>query len=288
LTLSPQQRQELVRELSEIHWSFAGDYAFFTKNCATLLQQSLRLLLPGFAEQETLADDYLRPDHFFAALRKTSLVQDEKLASLDLAEQQGYYFSSTKAFYEKALEVVRAAMGDPDFDDIDDYLSQNPLVRRQNILADREYLARLGREPYLLDAQILLEELAVVRSERLLFAEGTRYFHQVDIDRKADEIHAQLTSDQARIFDDCLLKPVRQLTSPIPRLPGIPAPDELPEVEILGSECQESEGVQSLTEIMALLQGQNPEQWQRVILAARILGACLDNISFIKEIAVEK
>lgn len=123
LRLTSEQTEQIVRELSEIHWSFRGDYRFFTNNCATLLQDTLAAALAGAAEPEALAAGYLRPDAFFSALRDSDLVQYDVLNSLTEAERRGYFFRSARPYYQQAFETVRQAPGWSGPDSLQAYLA---------------------------------------------------------------------------------------------------------------------------------------------------------------------
>ena len=129
LQLDDMQREMMVRELAEIHWGFAGSYSFLTRNCATMMQNGLRASWPEFAMNDSMEDDYLRPDSFFEAIKAGPLADGSKLISLEQAEREGHYFSSTKPIYESALDLVRAAMQKPGFTDIESYLEIQPATR---------------------------------------------------------------------------------------------------------------------------------------------------------------
>ncbi len=281
LVLKQQQREQMVKELSEIHWHFSGDYSFFNQNCAGLLQQALKIHLPEVQTDEQLSGNFIRPDNLFAAARKSSLTQGDKLSSLQLAEQQGYYFSSTKPFYNEATVIVQNAMTQPEFTDLDNYLQLNPVHRLESIYKDVDYLARLKVDKHLLGAQLLLEELAFVRSERLLMAEATRYFQQLDNQEKIEKIHAQLNAQQAKLFDNCLLKPVQQITAPVKRLSGIPQAEDIPIIKPISSlDCQSIQGREQLAKLLSIVDigEQDKKQWQRVLNASQIVQLNQDNI----------
>lgn len=284
LILSQEQRQQLVRDLAEIHWSFTDNYNFFTRNCGTLLQQALRGLIPEYGEQPQLSDDYMRPDHFFNAARTSSLTENDRLSSLERAEQQGYYFSSTKVFYEQGLAVVIAAMAQPSFDDLEGYLDRHPGQRLQDIVSDTNYFTLLNKDTYLLEAQIILEELALVRSERLFLAEGSRYFQDLDITSAFDGYKAQLDERQWSLIEDCLLRPVQQVIQPIPRLAGIPdQTTTLPEMKLV-ADCQTAAARKQLSEILEIINTDHHEQWQRVTAAAHLLDETSQNILILQEL----
>lgn len=57
LRMDDAQRETMVRELAEIHWSYAGSYNFFTRNCATILQKALRATWRELAMHEGMGSD---------------------------------------------------------------------------------------------------------------------------------------------------------------------------------------------------------------------------------------
>ena len=287
LALNDSQRQLLVRQLSEIHWRYSGDYNFFTRNCSTLLQQALRTLIPQFGQHPGLADDYMRPDYFFAAIQKTSMVDGDKLTSLEQAEQQGFFFSSTKPFYDQALQVVMAAMGSPSFSDIDSYLHRLPSQRLNEIFMNQGYVEILSSDPYHLEAQLLLEELALVRSERLLMAKGSLYFQSLDINAEFDQQQSTLDNKQWRLFTDCFLRPIQQISQPIPRLQAIPQQSDALPTMPLNRDCHTTASREQLSDILDIINTKEQEQWQQVLAAAHILDETTQNILILTELTNE-
>lgn len=283
LRLDDGQRELLVRELSELHWSFAGSYNFFTRNCATLLQNALRASWPEFAASDTLSSNFSRPDNLFEAIKSSSLTESERLASLEVAEREGYYFSSTRGFYQDALIEVRAQMKLPEFSDIDGYLGINPIKRRADRAADPQFLARLAADRHLLEAQIMLEEYALLRGERLLMIEGAKYLEQQDFAGRSDSIRAQLDAEHAKIFDECLLGPFKQYTNPIRRVSGIPDKSHLPAIPSPTSHCQSRQSSQLLHETIGMIQDAKSEQWQQLLAASHYLSECVTNINLLKD-----
>lgn len=262
LRLDDAQRQLMVRELADIHWRYTGDYSFFTRNCATLLQNALRATWSEFASSEKFASDYLRPDSFFDALKSSPLASGERLNSLDVAEREGYYFSNTGEFYDRALNEVRSAMKNPIFIDLESYLNIHPVKRRQDRVVDASFSLKLVADQHLREAQIMLEEYAVLRSERLLRIEGAKYFEQQDILSKSDSIRSQLDAEHAKVFDDCLISPIKGRAYPILRLQGIPNKSDLPGVSGQAIRCRSAQSKKILSEAIAAINDEKSEQWQ--------------------------
>ena len=283
LQLNHNQRQILVRQLAEIHWRYTGGYNFFSQNCATLLQQALRDLLPRFNHQPQLADNYLRPDSFFTAIKETTLLEPDHLDSLAQAEEEGYYFSSTKDYYKQALGQVAAAMVTPPFTDINSYLQRSPQTRLDAFFADNPaYWNRLSHDQYLLEAQLLLEELALLRGERRFLAEASRYFRDFDL---ADiPIDAKLTTEEQFFYEQCLLRSIRQVTEPIPHQQSIPTTDSALPALPKADQCQGIEGNTKLTTLLGKINDQGRQQWQRVLAAGYDLDETTKNILILEEL----
>lgn len=282
LLLTASNRDRIVRELSEIHWSYSGDYNFFTNNCSTLLQKNLRFLIPDFNENIHLKYDYIRPDNFFSAIKETSLVDTEKLEYLDKAEQQGYYFPSTEPFYEKALNAIITTMIKSDFDNIESYLDRFPQERMAEILGDAAYFKLLTSNSYYLTAQIMLEELAMRRDERRLIASGSKYFKNINIDNLNESIKLQLNEDEWELYDNYFLSKIRMITQPIPRLNGIPDQStnfpKIPRIQ----DTRKIVDRTKLTEILTRVHPEGQEQWQRIILEAAMLEGTMKNIHILQ------
>lgn len=281
LRLNDAQRELMVRELSDIHWRYSGEYRFFSNNCATMMQNALRALWPEFASDGKMRADFLRPDSLFEAIKSTSLVDSGKLASLDEAEREGNYFSSTKPFYEHALRYVMSGMDKPHFTDIDGYLQIDPITRRLARDEDKLFLARLSADNHLREAQIMLEELAIMRSGRMMMIEGAKYMEQQDFLANAGTILAQMDSEHAKVFNDCLLTPLRQHTSPIKRLNGIPGKTDNLDVAGQIQSCQTSRSRILLREAIEGFQDDQSSQWKQLNEISRYWSGSITNVQLL-------
>ena len=284
LRLDDTQRDLMVRGLAEVHWSYSGNYSFFTRNCATMMQDALRISWPQFANSDRTKERYLRPDRLFEAVKANTLAESEKLASLDAAEREGYFFSSTKQFYDRALTEVRGAMKTPAFSDIDSYLEIHPLKRRQQRSEDIAFSARLAADRHLREAQIMLEEYAVLRSERLMMIAGAKYFEEQDFLARGDAIRAQLDAEHARVFDDCLMTPIRQQYAPIKRLSGIPYKTDIPSGPVPGATCQSRQSKQLLQEAIMAIKDAKSAQWQRLNDISRYWAESIASVHLLKQL----
>ncbi|MCE1226338.1 MAG: DUF4105 domain-containing protein [Geobacteraceae bacterium] len=283
--LSPEERTRVLRELSEIHWAFQGEYRFFSKNCASLLQQALWTLLPAFKTDKYVSKKFIRPDRLFNAFKRSGLTNGSALAPKQAAEKKGYYFSSTKPFYAKAFSVVHGAMAKPPFSNLDEYLLMTPPARRAAWADDKAYLNKLLNEPYLLEAQQLLEELALVRSERRFHAEGSRYLQRLDVIKRKQDILKQLDTEQAALFNDCILMPVSLFTRPVQRFPAIPSEatnHEEDNQRVLS--CRTPERQKRVTELLKKLGTTARKPWERLINSSEIVEITLENVRLLKDI----
>lgn len=284
LRLEAPQRDELVRDLADIHWRYSGDYNFFTRNCATLLQDALRVAWPEYAKDKLMGERYLRPDEMFAALEASPLADSSKLASLEAAERDGYYFSSTRPFYQQALLNVRQSMRRPGFSSLEEYIKIEPAKRRQ-AQQDAHFISTLTENPRTLEAQLMLEEYAILRSERSLMSEAARYFQQQDFAGRSQPLRARLDEAHARIFDECLLMPLRQRSQPPRRLTGIPeAQDGFSDIPGPSQHCTSEQGRRLLADTIAAIEDRSSLQWQQLNRLAQYRADSIENAILLKQL----
>lgn len=284
LRIESEQRAALVRDLADVHWRFSGNYNFFTRNCATLLQDTLRVAWPDFANDELMKQRYLRPDEMFAALRASPLADGAAVASQTSAERDGYYFSSTRPFYEQALQHVRQRTQDPDFSSLEDYIGLLP-IRRREAMASPVYVKALADNPRTLEAQLMLEEYAVLHSERVLMGQAAQYLEEQDFLARSQSLRARLDEKQMEVFDKCLLQPLRQRSQPPRRLTGIPSTnDEFSDIAGASKLCTSEQSRKLLVDTIAAIEDKNSLQWQQLNRLARYRADSIENIVFLKQI----
>jgi len=222
LFIDQEKMGKIVRLLSNIHWNYSGNYKFLTNNCSSLMQRALTFIWLEGALEERLTTTYIRPDSFFEALRSSPAADSRKLRNLDKAEEDGYYFSSTKKYYEQAMAHVRSQLSNPYFSNLDEYLSKPPIERAAWMQRDNAFLSKLKQDPHLAEAQIMLEELSVIRSERRLMAEFSNYFDKNNVSDINKHMSANLGKVQYHYFLNCILDPVLAMTNPIRSSVGAP------------------------------------------------------------------
>ena len=192
------------------------------------------------------------------------------------------------AFHLDFLQGRVVMTGCPKFDDVDGYLNRLPNKRIEAIVNDGTYFKLISLDSYTLEAQLLLEELALVRSERRLLAEGSRYFQSIDLDRSANEIRLQLDEQQWKIYDEFFLRPIRMMTQPIARLDGIP--EEFSDVPVIMPASNNKPLIDrdQLTALLVKINPENEDQWHRVIAASLVVDHTIENILLLKELRNEE
>ncbi|PHR57052.1 MAG: hypothetical protein COA44_06575 [Arcobacter sp.] len=277
LKLNEKQREDIVRSMSEIHWAYAGDYKFLTKNCSTLMQNFLKTTWKEFSDNPDLSEVYWRPDNFFSELKKNDLTKHESLEDLSKAEAEGYFFPNTGPVYEEALEVVKKSMLEPKFNNIEEYISMNPKKRYKESKADRTFYERLQLEKYLRDAQLLLEELSIVRFESYLMAEMAYYFEKNSIDKINWHMKKQLNKEEFKIFSKCMLEPITALMKPIKREDGIPTFEKLAKKKTL-NKCSVADNGKQMQKIKIELEHIDSDSWRAIEVSAYYVNESKKNV----------
>ncbi|MDX1588375.1 MAG: DUF4105 domain-containing protein [Oleiphilaceae bacterium] len=286
LTLSRRQTRQMVRELSEIHWSYAGDYRFLTNNCSSIAQKYLLHSAGPMVQDRALHDIRWRPDYFFQRLRDSRYTVSDTLSDLEEAEREGYYFPSTRPVYENAFELVRAARNGKGASSLEAYLVM-PVPRRLNALRENEdYLGKLLEQPRLMEAQRLLEELALIRTEKTLLASLSGYFSDNPPETLGQKLRPLTTAEEFRTFDQCVLQPVMAEFRPRQRLSGIPGPGQSP-THASGERCGGAQMQARLKGAIRALNDIDPERWSGVDDALTHWAGSLEAVSILSELAGE-
>ncbi|MEQ5814185.1 DUF4105 domain-containing protein [Marinobacter sp. NFXS11] len=248
LNLSPEETEQVVRELSEIHWSFRGDYRFFTNNCATLLQDTLAGLLEQAPTEPPVAGNletgYLRPDSFFQALRRSELADDRVLASLKEAEREGYYFPSTRPYYERAFELVSQTAGWDAPSSLDEYL-RTPAKKRLLIALKSDALLDVySHDQRAREAHTLLEERALISLEQARLQSLMSLLADPEIMASLQNgLNAMEHDIHRRWLEQCVLQPVLKLQGRLPVSKGIPGPEFMRLFPSVGTDCDQTESL---------------------------------------------
>ncbi|MGM0450081.1 MAG: DUF4105 domain-containing protein [Pseudomonadota bacterium] len=287
LALDPEQTRRMVRELAAIHWSYSGDYRFLTNNCSSIAQNYLIQSWDRFSETHSVADVFWRPDYFFGHLRETDLVHSHLLQDLDQAERNGHYFPSTRPAYQRALDLVAQTRTEPHFQSLEDYVTTPPHERRSAAVADTAYIEALTDNPRLRTAQLLLEEIAVVRYEKQLMTEVSRYFAQRDVETVQQAVAAHVTPAEYQAFNACVVEPLRARLQPIAREDGIPPPNTAVQPQESPGFCETTEGRRHLQSALDALNQNSLPDWEGVAMAISLWNGTFRNIAFYSDLGRE-
>lgn len=275
LKMSEEDKAFFIRALSEVHWGSSGKYRFLTNNCSTLAQRLLILAWrDGRESTHNISRIRWRPDRFFRDITKTDLVNSAVLENKVQAEREGYYFPGTRPAYEAALSLVKASMAGAEFGSLDDYTSKHPRERMVAILEDRGYYQLLHESPRLLTAQIMLEELAFLRMEKIFLAEMAGYFERHGVDSIGEAARQALNKEDWQRFEQCVLQPIKRLTTPFRYYNGIPDQYSVPAV---GKECSE-EDTRSAIAMARFALPEGASGWQRIEAVSTAWQLSLENI----------
>jgi hypothetical protein len=129
----------------------------------------------------------------------------------------------------------------------------------------------------------MLEEYAILRSMRELKIEAAKYFEQQNFLARAGSILSQMDTEHAKVFDECLLTPFKQYTSPIKRLNGIPDKSGIHEESHLESICQSTRSKELLHEAISGIKDAKSDQWQRLIEISQYWVESIANLNLLKQ-----
>lgn len=283
LRLDPRQRSDLVRGLVEIHWQYSGDYNFFTNNCSTLLQDALSVSWPDYSNNKAMSNTHLRPDKFFDAIRVSTLADGKKLESLVRAERDGFYFSSTRPFYDAAVADVIQHIKSPGFSTLEEYISIDPGARRQ-MLSEADNSEMFIKTPHTKEAQLMLEEYAILYSERLLRNKAAEYFEQQNFNARLQAINNGLDFGYMKILEECLLRPLSQKALPPRRLVGIPKEnDDFADIPGPTQLCMSKQGQRMLADAIEAVEDKDSMQWKQLKIIAQYRDASIENADYLKK-----
>lgn len=284
LIINEVDRPRIVRSLSEIHWQYTGDYKFITNNCATLLQDALHVIWPQYAQRKNPAKVFLRPDSFFGAIQNPNLSLYEKLSPLATAEQAGYYFSSTREFYLQALQYMNESMDSHQYLDLTSYLLTEPLLRRAAREDDPDLMKALSNNNKLKEAHLMLEEYAVLTSERQLRIESALYMEEQNFAERQDEVTADMSPHEHEVFKTCILDPHLQRRAPKQSSDGIPRHSSNAGAQDLQAYCYDSGNRQLLADLLSNIKGARSAQWKRMKEVSRYWSDSIENVKLLKGI----
>lgn len=291
LDLTKHERAHFLRVLSEVHWSFAGTYRFLNENCATWLQELMREVLPDYGHAQNLEMTYWRPDSFFEALQESSLVDASLIEDRLQAETKGYFFPNTEPAYERALETINKALTDSHYDGLDRYVATDPRRRFIAMREDKAFWSLMENDDRILGAQLLLEELSLVRLEQRLLAEFSLFLESQGLLDLEKELRANLPASEFLEVERCLLEPFRVMQAPILLADGIPSSksDALKSTQgsIAALSCRLIGDGKDLSKTRELLQVMDEETWRAIEGWGHFRNATIENILDLKRLKTE-
>lgn len=279
LNLSAQQVEQVVRDLSEIHWSYRGNYRFITANCATLLQDLLNkaLQLEGHSDEEL---SFLRPDRLFKKLKNSPFARGEVLASLEEAESQGYFFSRNRIYYQQALFTLVDVIDSYPYASLKQYDQTRAVQRMYDLLVSDSVYSTLANNDYLLDAQLLLEERQLVYLRFDLFRKLIDIVIELQLlDVMEEKLQAVSDSLDKQLLQHCYVQPLMQMHMLVPRFDGIP---NIGELEVFQSDkdwqCGSPQAQRKIFNMMASSVPDDHQQMKELKVLEQELVQTLDNI----------
>jgi len=110
LQLSAQEREGLLQQAVQLHWSYDGTYYFINNNCAV---ETLKLLRSGTANAELKDLESITPTGLLTLLEARGLANESVLSDRQWAMRRGYFFDSFRERYQVMFDVVRGNLNVP-------------------------------------------------------------------------------------------------------------------------------------------------------------------------------
>ncbi|BFM48406.1 hypothetical protein THO17_05690 [Marinomonas sp. THO17] len=279
LNLSAQQVEQIVRDLSEIHWSYRGNYRFITVNCATLLQDLLNEALQ-LENQSNEALGFLRPDSLFHQLRNSPLARGSELLSLDKAESKGYYFPRNRVYYQQALSALLDAIDEYPYASLEQYDQSRAAKRLYDLLLSDSVYNNLASNDYLLEAQLLLEERQLVYLRFDLFLKVVDIVIELQLlDVMQAKLKALPEGVDKQLLRHCYVLPLLQVQMAVPRFDGIPKLRQLADFQAKSElVCGSQQAQQKIFTLVASAVPDDHQGMKELKLLEQELVQTLDNI----------
>ena len=154
LQLPREQLEGLVERAVEQHWSYDGDYYFFSNNCAV---ETLKLLRSGSARADLQTLDSITPTGLLQLLEARGLADRSPLRDPREALRLGYRFDSYRERYQLMFDILRQRLP-IEAESVEQWLALEPAQRRPWI----------ERADLRAAAALLLLEQAALRRQLLL------------------------------------------------------------------------------------------------------------------------
>lgn len=164
LQLNPDEREGLLQQAVQLHWSYDGTYYFINNNCAV---ETLKLLRSGTNSAELRNLESITPTGLLALLEGRGLADDSVLSDRQWAMRRGYFFDSYRWRYQLMFEVVRESADVPALR-VEDWLAMGAEQRA----------GWLGAGDQRTTAALLLLEQAAQRRQLLLVRQELKEHYQ--------------------------------------------------------------------------------------------------------------
>lgn len=276
LLIDVENSQILARELAEVHWRYDGQYRFLSKNCVTLLHD----LLQEIEWTQNAPKKSNRPDNWFQHVLNSTLV-DKNLLLPPTAEQQGYFFPSTQPYYQQALSLLNQQFNEDWLYNLTLYIQENPLNRRQWLLANQLQQGGMWQDSQLDQAALMLEEYAFLTLERLYTFHLAQYFGQRKKVTLLEGQRDQLSQQEQAVFYRCFAQEAYRVLMKREKY------TEIPTQKMLSSSdnktfCQQDTSAKQLLTVIKKL-STDDKQWLALEQIAQYWFATLQNISLLTE-----
>lgn len=278
LTLTKEDIERLLSFLTQAHWSFKGNYKFITNNCATMLQDLIKIALKkrNNVLHETT---FWRPDNFFENALNTGFADSAYKENLSLAEEMGYFFPSTERYYAKAFSLISDQFFNNNIKDYQSYILISP--------KDRGYLLseRLSniQSLKLIQALNLLEQYISIQVERDIRAKLQNFFGGDSADEIIHNIEVHTTIEAFDYFRKCIYQSVEDKLKPEAPNLGIPTRHDLEKAEEITINCntfKQSEAILSINKVLSSLY---PSDWSEISALVSNWVSVIQNIQLLNE-----
>ncbi len=130
----------------------------------------------------------------------------------------------------------------------------------------------------------MLEEYAILYSERLLRNKAAEYFEQQNFNARLQAINNGLDFGHMKILEECLLRPLSQKALPPRRLVGIPKEnDDFADIPGPTQLCMSKQGQRMLADAIEAVEDKDSMQWKQLKIIAQYRDASIENADYLKK-----
>lgn len=158
IRLNENQKTAFLLSLFEKHWTYRGDYKFFSNNCAI---EALSVIQSAFVyDPKVLDSTIVTPIGLLDTLGSLGLIQRIPLTDLDQAIKEGHYYPPSDKVFETAYRILRSQFGELQNISFEDYVNRPPKLRRKYIEDIQKMTNTLNMKFTSHDAFVLIEKYA--------------------------------------------------------------------------------------------------------------------------------